>query len=214
VLTNRSNFARWSHGCGVTLTLELPRGGNADHRRAFTLIELLLVLVILVVVASAAAPILHRSFAGQRLKKSGDMIRGELGRARTRAIETGQVYAFYLAPGGNSYQIAPYSYSPSAASTLGNTYTIGEVNQLPDGIMFLGQSMDPQSTSGAPAADRNSMRPILFYPDGTSQHAEILLADDKGSALTIELRGLTGMSKLSDLKTIDEVASAGRGGRR
>ena len=41
----------------------------------------------------------------------------------------------------------------------------------------------------------NGLHSILFYPDGTSQNARIVLQNDKGNQLQVELRGLTGIAK-------------------
>ena len=41
------------------------------------------------------------------------------------------------------------------------------------------------------------MRPILFYPDGTSQDAKIILQNRQGDAVQVNLRGLTGTTTVT-----------------
>lgn len=47
-------------------------------------------------------------------------------------------------------------------------------------------------------------KPILFYPDGVSSDAWLVVADEHETAIRVELRGLTGLAILGDLSTPEE----------
>lgn len=47
--------------------------------------------------------------------------------------------------------------------------------------------------------------PILFYPDGTTASARLVLGNTRNSFVLVELRGLTGVARVTDLLTADEL---------
>jgi prepilin-type N-terminal cleavage/methylation domain-containing protein len=46
--------------------------------------------------------------------------------------------------------------------------------------------------------------PIFFYPDGQTSAAAILLKNESGRCIEIRLRGLTGISKASDISSVND----------
>ena len=71
------------------------------QRKAFTLIELILVMAIIVMIASLATPMMTRMLGRQALKQGADRVRVEMGRARVEAIKTGDIHALFFLPEGN-----------------------------------------------------------------------------------------------------------------
>ena len=43
------------------------------------------------------------------------------------------------------------------------------------------------------------MRPLLFYPDGTSQTAKVILQNQENDAVQVTLRGLTGTTTVKKI---------------
>lgn len=192
-------------------------------RSAFTLLELLLVLAILVVIAAIASPSITSAFKRQTLKKSGDLIRAEWARARTRAMTTGRVQIFRCSLGGNLFRTDTWISASDAFGMQGNTSTVAPqqpglnatfagFEKMPDGVKFY--SSDTVAESREMATDREvaammgytEERRIYFYPDGTCSTAQLVLFNDREQFVVVELRGLTGMSRVSEVKTRDEVA--------
>jgi hypothetical protein len=73
-------------------------------------------------------------------------------------------------------------------------------NRLPIGIVFAngitvadGRSADAFDRGGQGGGSR--IQPILFYPDGTTQDAQVFLMDQKQNLTSVQLRGLTGIAK-------------------
>ena len=176
-------------------------------RKAFTLIELILVMGIIVLIASLATPMVGRMLGRQALKQGADRVRVEMGRARVEAIRTGEVHALFFLPRGHWFHVARFSQltqQPGIASReqslLNNRiYTGYEDNVLPPRIKFVFGSMEVDSRSeqtlGDIRVDSNSIQPVLFYPDGTTQDATIYIEDDLRNRIAIVLRGLTGAAR-------------------
>ena len=177
------------------------------QRKAFTLIELILVMAIVVMIASLATPMMTRMLGRQALKQGADRVRAEMGRARVEAIKTGDIHALFFLPEGNWFNVARFSQLPQqsgiasrAHAQLNNrVYTGYEDNFLPPRTRFVGGSTEADSRSvqtfGDIKIDDDSIQPILFYPDGTSQDATIYLQDNRRNRIAVVLRGLTGSAR-------------------
>lgn len=174
------------------------RFGPVGHGGGFTLLELLLVLALLVVIAAMAAPAASSIFAGQQLRNTGDVIRARFADCRVRAIRTGNIYGFFYQPGGGSYWIAPVS---SGFQALSGNAPPPTAFVLESDVKFVAGETMHNSRSRAASEDigRNfsDYRPVLFYPDGTSQDAVVIIESPRGLRVQVELRGLTGVAKRS-----------------
>lgn len=184
----------------------------------FTLLELIIVLVILVVAAALAVPTVQRSFSSQRVAKAGDMIRAELNRARISAMRTGEVHGFFYFPGTANYKIAPFD--EEVMSVINGSQTRNEPNtsnfvyggdRLPNGVLFAeGQTADDSRSESALVENDSAgrdLRPVLFYPDGTSQSAKLYLRNQDNDYIEVKLRGLTGTSKV---RLIEDIRNRGQ----
>ena len=171
-----------------------------------TLIELLLVIAIMVVVAAVAAPAVQQTLANQSLKKSADRVRDAMGQARVRAIKNGEEYAVFFSPGGSYFNVAPFRTFEQQGALAGQREqemvegrtSNFEDDLLPRGIVFVvgevvADSRGAEIMSGAGSG--GALKPILFYPDGTSQDAIITLQNQKQAMIEVQLRGLTGRAK-------------------
>ena len=181
---------------------------QTGSRNAFTLIELILVLAIIVMIASLATPMMTRMIGRQALKQGADRVRVEMGRARVEAIKTGDVHALYFVPQGNWFNVARFTQLPQQsgiasreqAQLKNRIYTGYEENVLPPNIQFAPTSTleaDSRSvqTLGDVRIDGDSIQPVLFYPDGTSQNATIYIQDNRRNRIAVVLRGLTGSAR-------------------
>lgn len=92
------------------------------HRRAITLIEVLLVLAVLVMLAAMTWPALGEPMASQRLLKAADRIRTEWAKARVGAMRTGQTYIFRYTVDDSSFTIEAQA-GPEAVDLLSSSTT-------------------------------------------------------------------------------------------
>jgi Tfp pilus assembly protein FimT len=168
------------------------------------MVELVLVMVIIVVIASLAVPAIQNTVNNQAISKAADRVRVAMGQARVRAIRSGKVHALYYSQGGQWFEVAPLENYAQFAGQFNNsnqTTTLDRdfsENFLPRDVRFVaGQaSMDNRSESAKQNSDGGAgMNAILFYPDGTSQDARLILQNARGALISVELRGLTGIAK-------------------
>lgn len=190
-LTPRNRNARRLRACG------LPQG--------FTLLEILLVLAVLVVITALAVPAATTVFSGQQLRTTADVIRARFADCRVRAVKSGDVYGFFYKPGSGEYWMAPVN---TGFRSLVNGTPPSNQHVLENEVIFIaGETMqDGRSKVAAEniAADFLAYRPILFYPDGTSQDAVVVLQSKNEMQIHLELRGLTGVASRSRLLTGQE----------
>ncbi len=186
-----------------------------SNRFAFTLIELLLVLAVIIVVMGMATPSINRMFQRTALDRGADLVRAAMGEARVKAIKEGDVYSVFVAQGSNWFDVAPFANSQNQISRANRDQSFSrqqgntsfEDNLLPRGVNFtatevLSDSRATEVMAGTGGSGGNGLQQILFYPDGTSQDASIVLQNEIGGIVEIQLRGLTGLAKTVRLKAM------------
>lgn len=199
-------------------------------RRAYTLLELLLVLAILVIAAAAVAPSLRGVIRNASLKSAADTVRAELTKAHVRAMKTGRTQVFQYELDGGKYKVEPWvgddealesptgEASGAAAPVAGDVGNLNE-KSLPEGIKFVqgDSALEMRSQrieeelSAMGGAGASWSRPILFYRDGSASDAYIVVGNDREAGIRIDLRGMTGAVKvgqISDLKQLEQEAAA------
>lgn len=185
------------------------------RRDGFTLMELMLVMAVIVTVLGLALPSINRSFASQALSKGADRVRAAMGRARVQALREGDVYCVYIENSGRWFDVAAYNAADQqiaksrkeAGDSNQRSVSNFEDSMLPNGIKFVAGSSYIDARAAAAASENGSkgirgsnIEQILFYPDGTSQDARVVLQNEKGGLVEIQLRGLTGLAKSVRLK--------------
>lgn len=195
--------------CGPTAptrSMFAPQRSVAVSRSGLTLIELMLVVAIMVVVAALVVPNVQRTFSRQALQKGADSVRVAMGQARVRAIKNGEEYAVFYMRGGAWFNVAPFVKYQEQATVAGRRNRVAEANRqtefeddlLPKGVRFASGEVGLDARSAevlSSAGSGSEIQSVLFYPDGTSQDAKLLLQNDKGNFVEIQLRGLTGIAK-------------------
>jgi prepilin-type N-terminal cleavage/methylation domain-containing protein len=180
-------------------------------RTGFSLVEILLVMAILVLVGALSVPAVQQSFSRQSLGKAADRMRVAMGQARVKAIREGEVYAVFFSEGGSWFNVAPFSKAEEQSGLASDRQRLADNNQhsnfeedlLPKGIRFSAGVVPIDSRAAQTLGTDNStqsIRPILFYPDGTSQDARIVMENEKQNYVEIQLRGLTGLATVIRLK--------------
>jgi Tfp pilus assembly protein FimT len=194
--------------------------------------ELLLAVALMAVLGAIAWPYMGNAFAGMKLKSAAQQIQSEWGKARVKAISTGLPHVFRFNLQAGEYSIVPWEEEDAAieasmAVPIGNTpatptstsavttysgaaTTAGP--KLPDGMLFV----DIQRTSDTRSVNADAQLsaagvtatspPIVFYPDGTSTDAVLTITNGRGRNITVNLRGLTGITRVGEITAGPEVA--------
>jgi prepilin-type N-terminal cleavage/methylation domain-containing protein len=185
------------------------------HARGLTLIEILLVLALLVIISAIAIPTLQGSFSRASLYSGGDLLRGAWAKSRLAAMQSGQTHAFRYELNGSRFQIAPIG-----AMGLPENNELAPVDseevpeesgrvsladsKLPSGVIFIGGDISSSNQILAMQPDVGEgpwSPPIMFYPDGTTSDASLLLSNDRQVTVRVTLRGLTGVASIVDVET-------------
>jgi hypothetical protein len=128
-------------------------------------------------------------------------------------MESGQTYVFRFQPNGSEYQIVTLSDlgTPGAESLPVVDATTEQKpedilrlsgNHLPDGVIFAAGDVSSSSQVLATLGTSNGgawSSPILFHPNGTTSDASVVLANDAQQTIRVTLRGLTGISNVTEV---------------
>ncbi len=202
-----------------------PGSPIVGRRRGYTLMELLLVMAIIVALAAVAGPSFQGTLRRMSLSSAADTVRAELTRAHVMAMRTGRIHSFQYENGGTKYKIEPWIGGDDAlespegelGATPTPTATTGAENSeptLPEGTKFSTGDAAYSSRSqrveeevmGMSGAGANWSRPILFYPDGSSGDAFIVVGNEYNAGIRVDLRGITAsvrVGQISDLRTLE-----------
>jgi len=193
---------------------------------------MILVLAVLVIVGTMALPALQGPMDDQRLRKAADLVRAQWAKARVAAMKTGRMQVFRYELDGEFYSIQSWQGQTDAVEASSDPITDplmdGAASQIdarnannPLGIAGVKLPPGIKFFSGEAAADSRSMevtasatgsdsatglcQPIIFYPDGSTTDARLVLTNDR-FCVELRLRGLTGLSRGSELLTTEELA--------
>lgn len=193
--------------------------------RGVTLVELLIALAIIVLIASLAIPAVDRAWDRYRVKLAGDQLRAAFGHAHYEAMRTGQIQVARLELGGSKYYLQPWMagdevINVSAEEAYEQTTpqyqaeTVPE-KKLPEDVIFESaqarfdtRAMEVEEEAGMQqTALTQWSQPLLFYPDGTSSQAKVTLANERGEAIQVTLRKLTGLASVGEITTLEALQS-------
>src|SRR2546421_7690449 len=177
-----------------------------NRRRAYTLLELLLVLAIIVIAAAAVAPSFGRVMRGVSLKSAANDVRAALTKAHVLAMKSGRTQVFQYELGGSKYRIEPYiagddelesaQGDPSGAFAGSSpTQHASPDKTLPEGIKFSVGDAAVESrseriereVSSSGASGVTWSRPILFFTDGSAVDAFVVIGNDHNSGIRLDL---------------------------
>lgn len=196
-----------------------PSRNSARLRRAFTLLEIMLVMAVIVIIVALLYPSLEGMFGQQRVAAGTDSFRAALAYAKGRAIEEGVPYRVSLLPGKGNFRVAPDSdahWSGGGSTSFSDDKISAFVFEgaCPRGVIFSESShpayperdeiTDPEPEEIGLSSYRTF---AVFLPDGTARltqtapeflrvrggdEARVLICARNGNPDWVLLRGVTG----------------------
>lgn len=167
--------------------------------------EMMLTLAVMVMIAGFAWPVFTRAFDNLRLKKAGDALRTAWASTRLQAMTTGETHVFRFDYSAGKYVIAVWDTGESATEAAAAT-PIERPGALPEGAVFHASEKVVDARTAMTEGDGGQTSPqIFFYPDGTTSTAQVLIANENERYLKVELRGLTGVARMGDVISADEL---------
>lgn len=186
-----------------------------QHRAGFTLMELLVVLAIIAVIAFLSYPSFQAWSQSQKLRDGVETFREDLIKARTKAMEQSRAYRCSWDAGSGVYRIAPdeVEFWPSLADAANGPTGSGagvedapwqHEQMLPEGIRFLGASVNPLEASAGKATGGGTQgNDVIFQSDGS---ATILLPDGtEAPQIDISIGSSNGEERVLRLRAVTSV---------
>lgn len=185
----------------------------------------MLVLALMVIIAAIAWPSIKGPFESQRLRKAAEQLRAELGKTRVRAMRTGTIQTFRFQVGMGNFSSETWTASvedvnasnaTSAGAMPGSAASpTSRQDVLPEGVIFHAAEVTLDARAAklqgggggqGGAAEGEWSDPIFCYPDGTTSNTHIVLANARGQAIVVTLRGLTGLTMSGDLTSLEQLS--------
>jgi prepilin-type N-terminal cleavage/methylation domain-containing protein len=185
-----SDERRMNGGCGGCAESPLVLRRSARCRRAFTLLELVLVMLVLTVVLAMVAPSLSGFGAGREADYAGAQVVTLCQWAHEQSITEGKAYRLNFDPARGAYQVTVQ---------VGGVYQqvagdFGQVFTVPEGVTM---QWDAPQESGLYYVD--------FHPSGRVQPVRIRVTARTGQETLIGSRTAT---ELPHVMTPEEAAAA------
>jgi prepilin-type N-terminal cleavage/methylation domain-containing protein len=184
----------------------------------FTLLELILVLTVIVVAGSIAILSISGLLESRRVRRAGELVRNTLAQARLEAMREGRTHTFRCHYGTDEFAVEPYveptdlteaadqigrgaaavqsGGMASAAVTSADAMLPTEIKRLPEGTTFAASQSQSQSRTMqgqmAMTATAEWSQPIMFFADGTTSTAEVVVTNASDFRIGVRLRGITG----------------------
>jgi len=174
----------------------------------FSLIELMIVLVIMSFVLALAGPTVTRGLSGLTLKTAAKKVAAALRYARSQAVNRSQPYSVIfdqeherivilgipqpLEP-DQAVAAEPGTEAADAAEDAGQKPDI-KVVALPEGITLKEIIVGGNEIT----ATQKELAHMVFYPDGTAQGGELVLADSRNRKFRVCIAFLTGVVTLEE----------------
>jgi type II secretory pathway pseudopilin PulG len=190
--------------------------------------ELLLVMAIIVALAAVAAPSFRGAMRNISLKSAVSEVRAEMTKAHVLAMKSGRTQVFQYELGGSKYKLEPWIDGSEAVEGQGNDPAAVATRQpgagadpdllpgerrLPEGTKFtVGdsaiESRSQRIEQELGSAGANWSRPILFFPDGSSVDAFLVIGNEFDAGIRLDLRGMTAAVKVGDVGSLQALEYA------
>jgi prepilin-type N-terminal cleavage/methylation domain-containing protein len=169
---------------------------NSTSRRAFTLIEIMVVVAIIGMVMALGGPSLYKVMKREGMRKAVDDLEQAFRNARGRAIISGQTVMLEFRPLERSFQIVGGASAPAAIPQDG--FEAPASPSQPTGGLISGGTLPAGITIEMLDINLLSFREsdfarIRFFPNGTCDECRLVIVSPDDVWRGIELENTTGV---------------------
>lgn len=177
---------------------------DSQKKRAFTLIELVVVIGLIGIVAAMIIPEMKGSYGDALLRSSTRELVNVFSIASSRAVSLNQLHRVRIEANTGRYVIE----KRTRESVNGDEYKplddVSEAEGTLDKRITVQVHNVEEPQSAAPASENSRTRAnidsISFYSDGTADAAELLLRDKRGYRLALRINPITAHVKILELE--------------
>jgi prepilin-type N-terminal cleavage/methylation domain-containing protein len=168
-------------------------------RRAFTLIELMVVVGVMALIFTIAIPSIYRLMHPESIRTAVDKLLEACSEARSQAILQGVTTELRLRPADNKIAVVSIgSTLPEAEAPLFDADGVPLARKPPSGPSLFAWTfsqhivMEGVGINGEDWTEDEEAA-VRFYPNGTSDEMSVVLTSDKGERRNIWLEVVTGL---------------------
>jgi type II secretion system protein H len=186
-----------------------PSRNNACRRSGFTLVEMLVVVAIISIMSVAIVAEMHGTFQDALLRSTSRELAGAFNLASSRAISVNRPHRIRLdrvarrfvlersTRGGTDFH--PAQDIPGSSGALDSRITIQILQPGVNAPDDAGQepSRDSGNTADFPSLQQEEA--VTFYPDGTADSRQIVLADRDGFRLALRINPVTSRVRITPM---------------
>ena len=189
---------KWERRAEVALEAQ-----GINKRRAFTLVELMIVIVLIGIVSALIIPEMRGSFEDALLRSTSRELVNAIGIASSRAVSLNQLHRVRLDLSTGRYVIEKRVRETVNGDQFSPLNDVSEAaGKLDTRISIQVRNLDDSQQVPAPndnAAPRPTIDSISFYSDGTADAAEFLLRDRQGFRIALRINPITSRVKILEL---------------
>src|SRR5262245_29762181 len=158
------------------------------RRRAFTLIELMVVIVLLVILTAMILPEMRGTFEDAVLRSTARKLVSAMNLAHSRAVTLQQLHRLVLDRTGGRFVV-----ERAAHDGEGRRYV--SLSDVPGG----GGELDKRITIDVHKDGEEDGGALSFYANGTADAGEIVLRDREGFQLALRINSITARVSVQNI---------------
>jgi len=160
----------------------------SQFRRAFTLIEIMVVVALMGIICGIAVPNLYQMAKKEGLRRAVYDLGQVCRNARDQAIMTGQEVSVVFYPLERRFGI-----SGAATPTLESMPGTGTTGIIPDEVTLELLEVNMQNAFASNSEWTYNWVQVRFYPNGTSDEMMIVFRSERGELRKLTLEPTTGL---------------------
>ena len=175
----------------------------SQKRRAFTLIELVIVVVIVGIAAAVIVPEMKGGYQDALLRSTSRELVNVFNIASSRAVSLNQLHRVRIEAGTGRYVIERRTRETLNGDEYKPLDDVSEAEGTVDKRILVRVHNLDDSPAAAPASENSEARAdidsISFYSDGTADSVELLLRDKEGYRMALRINPITAHVKILEL---------------